>query len=89
MWRQGLDFPRGSVVKNLPANVGDVHSTLGWKDPLEKELATNSSILACKIPWTEEPSGYSSWGHKRVRHDLATKQQKETVPREKDEEQMY
>ena len=89
MWGQCLDFPHVSAVKNLPANVADVHSTQGWEDALEKETATNSSILACKIPWTEEPSGYSSWGHERVRHDLVTKQQKETVPREKDEEQMY
>ena len=43
-----------------------MHSTLGWEDLLEKETATNSSILACKIPWTEEPSGYSSWGHKEL-----------------------
>ena len=38
---------------------------LDWKDPLEKETATHSSILAWKIPWTEEPGGlHSSWGHK-------------------------
>ena len=49
--------------------------SLGWEDPLEKEMATHSSILAWKIPWTEEPEGYSPWGHKRVGHDLATKQQ--------------
>ena len=63
--------------------------SLDQEDPLEEVMATHSSTLAYSIPWTEEPSGYSSWGHKRVRHDLATKQQKETVPREKDEEQMY
>ena len=39
--------------------------SLGREDPLEKEMATHSSILACKIPWTEEPGGlYSPWGHK-------------------------
>ena len=38
-------------------------------------MATHSSILAWEIPWTEEPGGRQSWGHKRVRHDLATKQQ--------------
>ena len=36
----------------------------GWEDPLEKEMATHSSILAWKIPWKEEPGGYSLWGHK-------------------------
>ena len=39
--------------------------SLGWEDPLEKEMATHSSILAWKIPWTEEPGGlYNPWGHK-------------------------
>ena len=38
--------------------------SLGWEDPLEKEMATHSSILAWRIPWTEEPGGYSPWGHK-------------------------
>ena len=37
-----------------------------WKDPLEKETATHSSILAWKIPWTEEPGGYSPWGLKEL-----------------------
>ena len=37
---------------------------LGWEDPLEKEMATHSSILAWEILWTEEPGGYSSWGHR-------------------------
>ena len=36
--------------------------SLGWEDPLEEEMATHSSILACEIPWTEEPGGYSPWG---------------------------
>ena len=44
-----------------------------WKDPLEKEMAIHSSILAWKIPWTEEPCGLQSKGSQRVRHDLATK----------------
>ena len=47
-------FPGGSAVKNLPANVGDS----GEEDPLEKEMATHSSILAWEIPWTEEPEVY-------------------------------
>ena len=46
----------------------------GWEDPLEKEMGTDSSILAWEIPWTEELGGYSPQGHKRVRHDLVTKQ---------------
>ena len=45
--------------------------SLGWEDPLEKEKATHSSILAWKIPWTEEPGPWDRWG--RVRRDLATK----------------
>ena len=49
---------------------------LGCEDPLEKEMATHSSILAWEIPWTEEPGGlYCPWGHKRVEHDFMTKQQ--------------
>ena len=38
--------------------------SLGWEDLLEKEMATHSSVLAWKIPWTEEPVGYSPWGRK-------------------------
>ena len=48
---------------------------LGWEDPLEKEMASHSSTLAWKIPWTEEPGGLQSTGHRRVRDDLVTKQQ--------------
>ena len=45
--------------------------SLGWEDPLEKETAIHSSILAWEIPWTEDPGGLRSpWAHKRVRHDL-------------------
>jgi len=40
--------------------------SLGWEDLLEKEMATHSSILAWKIPWTEEPGYYSPWGHKEL-----------------------
>ena len=49
--------------------------SLGWEDPLEKETATHSSSFTWEIPWTEEPMAYSPWGRKRVRDDLATKQQ--------------
>ena len=47
---------------------------LGWEDPLEKEMATRSSILAWEIPWTDEPDGLQSMDHKRVEHDWVTKQ---------------
>ena len=49
--------------------------SLGQENPLEKEMAAHSSILAWKIPWTEKPSGLQSMGLQRVRRDLATKQQ--------------
>ena len=48
---------------------------LAWEDPLEKEMATHSSILAWEIPQTEEPRGLQSMWSQRVRHDLATKKQ--------------
>ena len=44
-------------VKNLPAMWESRVQSLGWEDPLEKEMASHSSILACRIPWTEEPGG--------------------------------
>ena len=60
------------MVKNLPANAGDIRdmgSILGPEDPLEKGMATHSNILAWRIPCTEELSRlYSPWGH-RVRQD--------------------
>ena len=61
-WR---GFPDGLVVKNLPANAGDARDlgrSLGQEDPLEEEMATGSSILAWRIPWTEEPGGLQSTG---------------------------
>ena len=54
--------------KSLPAMW---ETSLGWEDPLEKEMAIHSSILAWKISWTEEPDGLQSMGCKRVGHDLA------------------
>ena len=54
------------MVKNLPAVQETRVQSLGWEDPLEKGTATHSSILAWKIPWTEEPGGYSPWGHKEL-----------------------
>ena len=64
----------GSVVKNLPAAQEMQVPSLGQEDPLKKEMATHSSILAWKIPWTEEPGGQQSMGLWRVRH-VATKEQ--------------
>ena len=64
-----LGFPGGSVVKNLPTNAGDVGLISGWEDPLEKEMATHSSILAWEIPWTEEPGGLQPMGSQRAGHD--------------------
>ena len=49
--------------------------SLVWEDPLEKKMATHSSVFAQKIPWTEEPSGLQSMGPQRVGRDLTTKQQ--------------
>ena len=56
-------------VKNLPAVQETWVRSLGWEDPLEKEMATHSSILAWKISWTEEPGGLQSMGSQRVGHD--------------------
>ena len=56
-------------VKNLPAVWETWVQSLGWEDPLEKEMATHSSTLAWKIPWTEEPGGLQSMGAQRVEHD--------------------
>ena len=65
-------FTGGSLIKNLPANAGDVGSILGQDDPLEEDMATHSSILAWRIAWTEDPSRLQSMGLQRVGHDLAT-----------------
>ena len=69
------------MVKNLPANAGDVRNAgsipgsersgggLGWEDFVEEGMSTHSSILAWRIPWTEEPGELQSLGLQRVRHD--------------------
>ena len=49
-------------VEGGPRGRGYMHTYLGWEDPLEKGMATHSSILAWRSPWTEEPEGYSPWG---------------------------
>ena len=61
-----MGFPGGSVVKNPPAKQETQVRSLGWKEPLEKEMAIRSSILAWKIPQTEEPSTYSPWVTKEL-----------------------
>ena len=60
------------MVKNLPAMPETWVRSLGQEDPLEKGMATHSSVLAWKIPWTEEPRGLQSMGSQRVRHDCVT-----------------
>ena len=57
------------LVKNLPAMQETWVQSLGWEDPLEKEMATYSSTLAWKIPWTEEPGRLQSMGSQRVGHE--------------------
>ena len=57
-------FPSDSVGKESACNAGDLSWIPGWEDPLEKEIVIHSSILAWEIPRTEEPGGYSPWGHK-------------------------
>ena len=61
------------MVKNPPAVQEMQVRSLGWKDPLEEEMATHSSSLAWEIPWTEEPGRLHSTGSQTVGHDLATK----------------
>ena len=57
------------MVERLPAMQETWVQSLGWEDPLEKEMATHSSTLAWKIPWTEGPGGLQSMGLQRVRHN--------------------
>ena len=64
-----MGFLKGSVVKNLPAMQESWIQFQGQEEPLEKGMATHSSILAWRIPWTEEPSMLQSMGSQSVRHD--------------------
>ena len=57
------------TVKNPPAMQETQVRSLGWEDTLEKEMATESSILAREIPWTRQPGGLQSMGSQRVGHD--------------------
>ena len=72
-----MGFPGGLVVKNLPT-MQEMQKmwvqSLGWEDSLEEEIATRSSTLAWKIPWTEESGRLQSMGSQRVGHNLVIKQ---------------
>ena len=57
------------MIKNLPAMLETWVQSLGWEDPLEKGTATHSSILAWRVPWTENSGELQSMGSQRVRHD--------------------
>ena len=66
------------MVKNLPAKQETWVRSLGREDPLEKEMAAHSSVLAWEMPWTEPPGGLQSMGSQRVGHNLLTEQHKAT-----------
>ena len=72
-WRHPLEARKckemETLVKNLPAMQETQARSLGQEDPLEKEIATHSSILAWRILWTEEPGRLQSMGWQRVGHD--------------------
>ena len=64
-----VGFTDDSDAKESSCNAGDPGSSPGWEDLWEKEMATHSSILALRIPWTEEPGGLQCMGLQRVGHD--------------------
>ena len=64
-----VGFPGGSDGKESACNAGDRVQSMGWEDSLEKEMVTYSSILAWRIPWTEEPGSLHSIQLQRVGHD--------------------
>ena len=70
-----MGFPGGSVVKNPPASAEDASSIPGLEDPLEEEIATHSSILAWRIPWTKKPGGlqYIGLQESDITEQLSTK----------------
>ena len=74
-WVTELNWTSGSDGKESACNVGDPGSIPGWEDPLENGMATQSCILAWRIPWTEEPGGLQSRGSQRVEHNWVTKPQ--------------
>ena len=61
-----MSFSGGSDNKESAFKAGNSGLILGWEDPLEKVMAIHSSILAWRIPWTENPGGLQSWGHKEL-----------------------
>ena len=69
----GIRSEKASLVAQMVEHLSAVQETwvrsLGWEDPLEKEMAAHSIILAWKIPWMEEPGGLQSMGLQRVEHD--------------------
>ena len=67
-----LGFPGGSKSTNLPAMWETWVWSLGWEDPLEKEMTTHSSILTYRIPWTKDPGWLQPMGLQRVRHNWTT-----------------
>ena len=68
-----MGFLMAQMVKNSPTMWETWVRSPGWEDPLEKGMATRSSILSWRILWTEEPGGPQSTGSQRFRHDLVTR----------------
>ena len=64
-----LGFPGGLNSKESACNTGDLGLIPEWADPLEMGMATHSSVLAWRIPWTKDPGGLQSMGSQRVRHN--------------------
>ena len=67
------------MMKNLSAKQETRVRSLCWEDPLKKEVAAHSSILAWRIPWTEEPGGLQSMGSQSVGHDLPVKNKQQNA----------
>ena len=83
-WRFDRTYDRwaslvAQTVKNLPAVQETWVWSLGWEDPLEKEMATHCSIVVWEIPWTKEPGGLQTMGSQRIRYNWATQQQQPIV----------
>ena len=74
-WQKSLPAKREMTAKQETQAI-----SMGWDDPLEKEMTTHSSILAWRIPWTDEPGGLQSMRSQRVGHDLVMKQQQGLYP---------
>ena len=72
LYSHSHDFLLAQRLKHLPAMRETWVRSLGWEDPLEKEMATHYSVLAWRIPWIEEPGRLQSMGLQRVGHDWAT-----------------